>query len=131
MKSTISLKFLKIKPESYFSLRELRRSMYMSYGRYDICTVRCDAQFNGAPCCYKKISQGRVEGHYGETPAIRHIHVKSACYAGVIHFYTETPSHKTYTFKKNHDGDVTAWLVVSLAARCRVYTPDVESIHQM
>jgi len=64
------------KPESYFSLRELRRSMYMSYGRYDICIVRCDAQLNGAPCCYKKIYQGRVEGHYGETPAIRHIHVK-------------------------------------------------------
>jgi len=49
---------------------------HMSYGRCDICMVRCDAQFNGAPCCYKKISQGRVEGHYGETPAIRHIHVK-------------------------------------------------------
>jgi len=64
------------KPESYFSLRELRRSMYMSYGRYGICIVRCDAQLNGAPCCYKKIYQGRVEGHYGEIPAIRHIHVK-------------------------------------------------------
>jgi hypothetical protein len=50
--------------------------MYMSYGRYDICMVRRDAQLNGAPCCYKKISQGRVEGHYGETPAIRYIHVK-------------------------------------------------------
>jgi len=47
----------------------------MSYGRYDICMFGCDAQFNGAPCCYKNICQGRVEGHYGETPAIRHIHV--------------------------------------------------------
>ena len=25
--------------ESYFSYKELRRSMYMSYGRYDICMV--------------------------------------------------------------------------------------------
>jgi len=24
--------------------KELRHSMYMSYGRYDICMVRCDAQ---------------------------------------------------------------------------------------
>ena len=35
--------------ESYFSYKELRRSMYMSYGRYDICMVRRDAQ-REKPC---------------------------------------------------------------------------------
>ena len=37
---------VKKKSGSYSSLRELRLSMYMSYGRYDIRMVRCDAQFN-------------------------------------------------------------------------------------
>jgi len=45
--------------------------MYMSYGRYDICMVRCYEQ-RGKMQCEVLLS---VKTFTGRLPAIRHIHV--------------------------------------------------------